>query len=110
MLMHRRKFMRLTGNRVAGAALITPLAQVVDAAMPEKASVTKNPKRALMKVGTQNVSADQTLKVLAALGVNHICSALPSPRLDAQWSAEGLTKLRERVESFGIKLEIVPLP
>jgi len=108
--MYRRRFLRLAGNRVAGAALITPLAQVVDAAMLEKASVAKNPKRALMKVGTQNVSADQTLKVLAALGVNHICGALPSPRLDAQWSVEGLTKLRERVESFGIKLEIVPLP
>src|SRR5436309_3179691 len=110
MLMRRRKFLRLAGNRVAGATLLTPLVQVVDTSMPEKPSISKNPKRALMKVGTQNVSADETLKVLAALGVNHICSALPSARLDAQWSVEGLAKLRERVESFGIKLEIVPLP
>src|SRR5438477_5807153 len=108
--MHRRKFMRLAGNGIASEALVASLTQVVNAATPAKASVSKMPKKALMKVGTQNVSADETLKVLAALGVNHICSALPSPRLDAQWSVEGLTKLRERVESFGIKLEIVPLP
>jgi mannonate dehydratase len=30
--------------------------------------------------------------------------------MDANWSVEGLTKLRERVESFGIKLDMVPLP
>ena len=67
-------------------------------------------KRALMTVGTQHDSSDATLAVLAALGVNNICSTLPSERLDEQWSVEGLTKLRERVESFGIKLDCVPLP
>jgi len=108
--MHRRKFMRLAGNGIASEALVASLTQVANAATPAKASVSKMPKKALMKVGTQNVSADETLRVLAALGVNHVCSSLPSARLDAQWSVEGLTKLRERVESFGIKLEIVPLP
>ena len=63
-----------------------------------------------MKVGTQNDSSDAALKVLAALGVNHICSTLPSRKMDANWSAEGLQQLRERVEAHGIKLEIVPLP
>jgi mannonate dehydratase len=63
-----------------------------------------------MKVGTQHGSSDEILQVLAAFGVNHICSALPSARMDEQWSAESLMKLRERVESFGIKLEMVPLP
>src|SRR5438477_9052032 len=108
--MHRRKFMRLAGNGIASEALVASLTQVVNAATPAKASVSKMPKNALMKVGTQNVSADETLRVLAALGVNHVCSSLPSARRDAQWSVEGLMKLRERVESFGIKLEIVPLP
>ncbi len=61
-------------------------------------------------VGTQHDSADATLSVLAALGVNNICSSLPSARLDEHWSVEGLTKLRERVESFGIHLDCVPLP
>jgi mannonate dehydratase len=63
-----------------------------------------------LKLGTQHDSSDQTLGVLAAFGVNHICSRLPSARMDANWSVEGLTRLRERVESFGIRLEMVPLP
>lgn len=61
-------------------------------------------------LGTQHVSDGATLRVLAALGVNHICSDVPSPRLDEQWSVAGLMKLRERVESFGLRLEAVPLP
>jgi len=63
-----------------------------------------------LKLGTQNDSSDSSLRVLAALGVNHICSSLPSARMDENWSVEGLSRLRERVESFGIRLEMVPLP
>ena len=63
-----------------------------------------------MKVGHQHDSSNETLRLLAALGVNHLCSAVPSARLDESWSVEGLTKLRERVESFGLTLAMVPLP
>ena len=63
-----------------------------------------------MKAGTQHGSSDDVLRVLAAFGVNHICSTLPSGKLDEAWSVEGLSRLRERVESFGIRLEMVPLP
>lgn len=63
-----------------------------------------------MKVGTQHGSSDDILRTLAALGVRHICSSLPSRRLDEALSVEALLRLRERVESFGIKLEMVPLP
>ena len=63
-----------------------------------------------MKLGTQHSSTDETLRTIAALGVTNICSALPSKTLDQNWSVEGLTKLRERVEKFGIKLDMVPLP
>jgi mannonate dehydratase len=63
-----------------------------------------------MKLGTQHQSSNQILPILAALGVSHICSELPSPHFDEAWSVEGLSKLRERVESFGIRLEAVPLP
>jgi len=69
-----------------------------------------SPAKAVLKLGTQHDSTDANLRVLAALGVNHICSTLPSARLDEAWSVEGLTRLRERVESFGIRLEMVPLP
>ncbi len=63
-----------------------------------------------MKLGTQHQSTDEILRILAALGVNHICSDLPSAKFDEAWSVQGLTKLRERVESFGIRLEAVPVP
>lgn len=63
-----------------------------------------------MKLGTQHGTSDEILRTIAALGVTHICSTLPSPTLDENWSVDGLRRLRERVESFGIKLEAVPLP
>src|SRR5205814_7840549 len=69
-----------------------------------------SPKKALMTVGTQHDSSDDVLGVLAALGVNHICCRLPSERFDEAWSVDGLTRLRERVESYGIALDMVPLP
>ena len=67
-------------------------------------------KPARMKAGTQHDSSDDVLPVLAALGVEHICSTLPSTKLDEHWSPDGLTRLRERIESQGIKLDMVPLP
>ena len=63
-----------------------------------------------MKVGSQHVDSEAALKLFSALGVNHICSALPSRNFDEHWSVEGLTRLRERVESHGIRLAAVPLP
>ena len=63
-----------------------------------------------MKAGTQHDSSDEALRVMAAFGVEHICSTLPSTKLDEHWSVEDLTKLRERVEGHGIKLDMVPLP
>lgn len=63
-----------------------------------------------MKAGTQHGDADGLLRVMAAFGVNHICSRLPSARFDEAWSVASLSRLRERVESFGIRLDMVPLP
>ena len=65
---------------------------------------------ARMKAGHQHHSSDADLRVLAALGVRHICSALPSRTLDEAWSVAGLSRLRDRVEKYGIRLEMVPLP
>lgn len=61
-------------------------------------------------LGTQHISDDPSLRILSGLGVNNICSGLPSRTMDENWSVDGLKKLRERVESHGIRLEIVPLP
>src|SRR5260370_40388051 len=74
------------------------------AATEGRAQAKPAPKKALMKLGTQHSTSDDVLTVISAFGVNHICSGEISPRLDDKWSAEGLTKLRERVASHGIKL------
>src|SRR5262249_39497926 len=65
---------------------------------------------AMMKAGHQHHHDEQTLTSVSSFGVNHICSGLPSRVMDENWSVEGLSRLREGVEKFGIKLEIVPLP
>jgi mannonate dehydratase len=95
--MRRRNFLEAAASALAaaGAPAQTPPAK---------------PGKAALKLGTQHDSADETLRVMAAFGVNHICSRLPSPRLDANWSVDGLSRLRERVESFGVTLDMVPLP
>jgi mannonate dehydratase len=92
-------------TRLAGASALGAWAMEASAAPPPSPAGRGGP-----RVGTQHGSSNEVLTVLAALGVNHICSDLPSPRLDEHWSVEGLTKLRERIEGFGIALEMVPLP
>jgi len=73
-----------------------------------EARAAKRPMR--MKLGTQNSSTPEYLKMIAPLGVTHLCAELPSKRLDAAWSVESLLKLRERVEGAGLALAMVPLP
>lgn len=101
--MDRRSFLQLAGA-TAGASVMNS-----NAVLPHS-SKSSAPGKALMKVGTQHGSSDAVLEVLCSLGVNNICSSLPSAKMDANWSVEGLTKLRERVESYGIHLDMVPLP
>jgi mannonate dehydratase len=98
--MERRVF--LTSGLAGGMAAAATIP-------PEENPVAKKGK-GKPKLGTQHVSDDPTLKILSGLGVNNICSALPSRTMDANWSVESLTKLRERVEGHGIRLEMVPLP
>jgi mannonate dehydratase len=101
--MNRRDFVRLTSASVLAESAVA--ARV--AAQPPAVRASG---KARMHVGTQHGDSDAILRVLAGFGVNHICSLLPSATRDAAWSVEGLTRLRERVESFGIGLDMVPLP
>jgi mannonate dehydratase len=101
--MDRRDFVRLAGlGLAAGASAAEIPLEAVQAARPGR--------KALMKVGTQHGDSDEILKLMAGFGVNHICSRLPSARFDEQWSVAALTRLREHVESFGLVLDLVPLP
>lgn len=106
--MNRREFVRLAGSATAATALADTVVAAQVAARPP--GVPRGPRKALMKVGTQHGDSDAILRVLAGFGVNHICSRLPSERMDAAWSVEGLSRLRERVESSGVTLDMVPLP
>ena len=64
-----------------------------------------------MKIGTQHGDSDEILRVIPAFGVNHICAShVPSKTLDEHWSVDGLKRLRERMENFGLKLDMVELP
>jgi mannonate dehydratase len=94
--MNRRKFL--------GTAAAAPLVAAAQQAPHEPVTAGR------MKCGTQHGSTDEILRTCAAFGVNHICSSLPSAKLDEAWSVQGLMRLRERVESFGLQLEAVPLP
>ncbi|MFZ0592454.1 MAG: mannonate dehydratase [Bryobacteraceae bacterium] len=95
--LNRRSFHKAAGLASAGLALTSSFRAMASAP-------------ARMKLGTQHASDNDTLRVLAALGVTHICSQMPSARFDENWSVDGLKRLRERVESFGITLAAVPLP
>jgi mannonate dehydratase len=108
-MMNRREFVRLTGSGMAAGALAEALVTAQVAAQPS-ATAPHASTTARMKAGTQHGDSDAILRVLAGFGVTHICSRLPSARMDASWSVDGLARLRERVESFGVSLDMVPLP
>src|SRR5262249_55817143 len=98
--MYRRDFLQIAGGCAAVAAAEARAVARVGSDPPAASRPSESSAR--MKVGTQHDSSDDTLAVLAALGVNNVCSVLPSVRLDEQWSVEGLMRLRSRVEKFGI--------
>jgi mannonate dehydratase len=102
-VMNRRAF--LEGTLAGASALNASLGE-----QPRLGGAPNSGTKGPMKAGHQNHSSDPDLRVLAGLGVRHICSALPSRVFDDNWSVAGLSRLRDRVESFGIKLEMVPLP
>ena len=107
--MNRREFMQLSGGATAGAAMAEAIVTATAAASPLPLQ-TRTSKPARMKVGTQHGDSDAILRAMAGFGVNNICSRLPSAKMDDAWSVEGLTRLKERVASFGITLDMVPLP
>jgi mannonate dehydratase len=87
--------------------LTTPAAAAAASALNAAPVATPKGK---MKLGTQNADDDASLTIFAALGVTHICSTLPSRKLDEKWSVDNLMRLRERVEKHNITLDMVPLP
>jgi mannonate dehydratase len=105
--MNRRDFVRLAGSGLSVGALAEALVSAQVALSPDASAPSAAVK---MRVGTQHGHSDAILRACAAFGVNSICSGLPSATLDEAWSIDSLSKLRDRVASHGIALEMVPLP
>jgi mannonate dehydratase len=101
--MQRRQFLGVAATAAVAANASNDAAAIEPTAKHAAAKVR-------FFVGHQGHSSDADLRVLAGLGVHDICSELPSRRMDEAWSVTGLKKLRQRVESFGIRLRMVPLP
>jgi mannonate dehydratase len=95
--MNRRNFLQVS---TAGASAATGLAH----------AAAKSSRPVLFHAGTQQGHTPDQLRAFAAFGLKHICSGEISPRLDEKWSAGGLSRLREHVESFGLSLAMIPLP
>ena len=108
--MDRREFVRLAGSGMAAGALAETLvsAQAAQKPAPARTNAAASSK-VRFHVGTQHGDDDATLKAMAAFGVNNICGSMPSAKLDEKWSVDALTKHREHVESFGIKLDMMPI-
>ena len=105
--MNRREFVRLTGSGMTVGALAEAAAEAQTAARP---AATRAATRARMKVGTQHGDSDAILKKMAGFGATQICSRLPAVSMGPAWSVDSLSRLRERIESFGITLDMAPLP
>jgi mannonate dehydratase len=103
--MNRRDFLAASLLIAGREGLGLERAGVRQASQPGRAA-----RPALMKVGTQHGDSDQILREMAGFSVNHICSRLPSVRLDDKWSVDSLSRFREHVESFGLTLAMMPLP
>jgi mannonate dehydratase len=95
------------------AAIAAPVATLAADRQPADESPAKpaGPAGAFRaKLGMQDYATDDFLHMYSAFGIEHICSSLPSRKLDERWSVEGLLRERERIESFGIHLDMLPLP
>jgi mannonate dehydratase len=105
--MRRREFL---GAAATGATALG-FAGVASSCTTAPASTASPPRGpVLMHAGHQHDHSETTLRALAAFGVKNICSGKLGNDLDDSWSVDGLTRLRKHVESFGIKLDAVPLP
>jgi hypothetical protein len=81
---------------------------IADGAPINRACPHKGLGPSLMYLGTQNVVEDDEFQVLAQLGVSNICA---DPRGNPHdWTLDGLLRHRERVEGFGLTLDMVQLP
>lgn len=105
-MMRRRDFIEVAA---ASALAAVGAPRSLRAAGPGSGADTSAAPKANLKLGTQHGDSDDILKVMAALGVNHICAVPPTGTGGEDWSVEGLARKREHIESFGVKADALRL-
>lgn len=108
--MNRREFLSLTGIAAGAGAIAAAIPS--SGSKPHREVETHVPRgSALMKVGTQmGPTSDRTLQFFARHGVKNICGYPSRSGPNRSWNLDDLLSLRERVESHGISLDLLPLP
>src|SRR5262245_16116764 len=101
MKLNRRSFLATAATGAAAMSL---------PAVPRASAAAGTKRPVLMNAGHQHDHSEPTLQALSAFGVTHICSGHLSRDVEKDWSVDALTRLRKHVESFGIKLDAVPIP
>ncbi len=107
--MNRREFVSVAGL-AAGAGAVTSALRLSGqpSSEPQPNAVASKPH---MVVGTQmGPTSDKMLQFFARHGVKNICGYSPPPGPGGCWNLDDLLRLRERVESHGITLDMIPLP
>jgi mannonate dehydratase len=99
---NRRRFLHVAGLSTAGAGSV---------ALQGNADPAPAARKALMKLGCQRgPTTDERLQHFAQFGVKNICGYYPAEDKKAVWTVAELAKLKKRVESFGISLDMMALP
>ena len=112
--MNRRDFFHTAAAGVLAAAGGAK-AEAFSSAKNTAGRTVNSSKPTNLKLGTQHGDSDDILKVLAAFGVNHICAEPPGeaeagqPKRPEDWSVEALSRKREHIESFGLKVDALRL-
>jgi mannonate dehydratase len=101
---NRRRFL---GAGITSAGL-GALALVKGDTKPQASNAAKT---ALMKVGCQRgPTSDEMLQYWAKFGVKNICGYVHGTGPDGAWEVAEIEKLKKKVESYGIALDMLALP
>jgi mannonate dehydratase len=100
--MNRRDFVSLTTIGLSG---------LLEESTRAAATPSAEPARALMKLGCQSEPlTDTRLQFFKRHSVNNICGILPDPVDRGYFTVEELSRLRERCEKHGIRLDMIAPP
>ncbi len=114
--MNRREFVSLAGIAAAVPGSLFCARSSATEAAAKSQSTNDSPgalvsQRATMVVGTQiGPTSNEMLQFFARHGLKNICGHPSASGPRGAWTLDDLLRLRERVESHGISLDMVPLP